>query len=104
MPTDSSLFDTLTAVQAGRPAGSRCRPIHLRRQSAGTHRSTIRSTLHRWTQNHPDFARALLAARHHRAELLFDELGELAGLALDTFRHILSDEPAPASVKFKAAI
>ena len=87
MPTDSTLFDTLTAVQQqvlqALVAGE---SISSSAKEAGIHRSTV----HLWTQKHPDFARALLAARHHRAELVLDELGNLADLALDTFRHILA--------------
>ena len=101
MPTDSTLFDTVTAVQQrvlqALVAGE---SISAAAKEAGIHRSTV----HLWTQKHPGFARALLAARHHRADLLLDELGNLADLALDTFRHILSDELAPASVRLKAAM
>ena len=101
MPTDPTLFDTLTAVQQqvlqALVAGE---SISAAAKEAGIHRSTV----HLWTQKHADFARALLAARHHRVEFLLDELGSLADLALDTFRHILSDEQAPASVRLKAAM
>ena len=101
MPTDSTLFDTLTAVQQqvlqALVAGQ---SISAAAKEAGIHRSTV----HLWTQKHAGFARALLAARAHRAELLLDELGSLAGLALDTFRHILSDQQASASVRLKAAM
>ena len=101
MPTDSTHFDTLTAVQQQvLQALVDGQSISAAAQAAGIHRSTI----HLWTQKHPDFARALLAARHHRAELVLDELGSLADLALNTFRHILSDEHAPASVRLKAAM
>ena len=101
MPTESSIFDALTAVQQdvlqALVAGQ---SISAAAKAAGIHRSTV----HLWTQKHPAFSRALLAARHDRADLLLDELGGLAGLALDTFRHILSDEQAPASVRLKAAM
>ena len=101
MPTESSIFDALTAVQQdvlqALVAGQ---SISAAAKAAGIHRSTV----HLWTQKHSDFARALLAARHDRADLLLDELGGLAGLALDTFRHILSDEQDPASVRLKAAM
>ena len=94
MPTNSTLFDALTAVQQdvlqALVAGQ---SISAAAKAAGIHRSTV----HLWTQKHPGFARALVAACHHRADLLLDELGNLAGLALDTFRHILSDEQDPAS-------
>ena len=98
MPADSTLFDTLTAVQQqvllALVAG---RPISAAAKEAGIHRSTV----HFWTQKHPDFARILLAARHHRANGLLDDL---ADLAIDTFRQLLSDEKAPASVRLKAAM
>ena len=101
MPTESSIPDALTAVQQDvlqvLVAGQ---SISAAAKEAGIHRSTV----HLWTQKHPGFARALLAARHQRADLLLDELGGLADLALDTFRHILSDEQAPASVRLKAAM
>ena len=105
MPTDSTtdptLFDTLTAVQQqvlqALVAGQ---SISAAANQAGIHRSTV----HLWTQKHPDFARVLLAARHHRADCLMDELADLAGLALDTFRQILSDGKAPAATRLKAAI
>ena len=101
MPTNSTLFDALTAVQQdvlqALVAGQ---SISAAANAAGIHRSTV----HLWTQKHSAFARALIAARHDRADLLLDELGNLAGLALDTFRHILSDEQAPASVRLKAAM
>ena len=101
MPTDSTLFDTLTAVQQQvLQALVTGQSISAAANEAGIHRSTV----HLWTQKHPGFARALLSARHHRAELILDELGSLADLAIDTFRHILSDEQAPASVRLKAAI
>ena len=97
MPTESSIFDALTAVQQdvlqALVAGQ---SISAAAKVGGIHRSTV----HLWTQKHPTFARALLAARHHRAELLLDELGNAA---INTFRHILSDEHAPASVRLKAA-
>ena len=35
---------------------------------------------------------------------MLDELGDLAGLAIDTFRQLLTDESAPASVRLKAAM
>ena len=101
MPTESSILDALTAVQQdvlqALVAGQ---SISAAAKAAGIHRSSV----HLWTQKHSAFARALLAARHDRADLLLDELGGLAGLALDTFRHILSDESAPASVRLKAAM
>ena len=98
---DSTLFDTLTAVQQqvlqALVAGQ---SISAAAKEVGIHRSTV----HLWTQKHPDFACVLLAARHHRADCLMDELADLAGLALDTFRQILSDGKAPAATRLKAAM
>ena len=52
MPTDPTLFDTLTAVQQqvlqALVAGE---SISAAANQAGIHRSTI----HLWTQKHPDF-------------------------------------------------
>ena len=82
MPTESSNFDTLTAVQQGvLQALVAGQSISAAAKEAGIHRSTV----HLWTQKHPDFARALLAARQQRTDCLLDELGGLADLALDTF-------------------
>ncbi len=100
-PTDSSILDALNAVQQdvlqALVAGQ---SISAAAKSAGVHRSTV----HNWTRHHPRFAPVLLEARHTRAERLLDELGDLTGLAIDTFRHILSDQDAPASTRLKAAM
>ena len=83
MPTESSILDALTGTQQdvlkALVAGQ---SISAAAKGAGIHRSTV----HLWTQKNPGFDRALLAARHQRADLLWDELGGLADLALDTFR------------------
>ena len=101
MPTDSSFSDALNAVQQdvlqALVAGQ---SISAAAKSAGIHRSTV----HNWTRHHPTFALALLEARHSRAERMLDELGDLADLAINTFRQLLSDEKAPASVRLKAAM
>ena len=99
--TESSLSDTLTPIQirvlqclvAGQS-------VTAAAKDAGLHRSTV----HLWTRTHPDFARALLALRQNRADRLVDELGDLADLAINTFRQILSDEKAPAAARLKAAM
>ena len=57
-----------------------------------------------WTRQTPAFARTLLEAPHCRAERMLDELSDLADLAINTFRQLLSDERAPASVRLKAAM
>ena len=46
----------------------------------------------------------MLALRQNRADRLVDELGDLADLAINTFRQILSDEKAPAAARLKAAM
>ena len=97
----STQFDTLTPIQIqvlqSLVAGL---SISAAAREAGVHRTTV----HLWTRTLPDFARALLTLRQQRADQIIDELGALADLALDTFRHILSDEQAPASVRLKAAM
>ena len=97
----STQFDTLTPIQiqvlqslvAGLSISSAAR-------EAGVHRTTV----HLWTRTLPDFARALLTLRQQRADRVMDELGDLADLAINTFRQILSDDQASASVRLKAAI
>ena len=97
----STQVDTLTPIQIqvlqSLVAGL---SISAAAREAGVHRTTV----HLWTRTLPDFARALLTLRQQRADQIIDELGALADLALDTFRHILSDEQAPASVRLKAAM
>ncbi len=99
--TDSAILDTLNALQGdvlqALVAGQ---SISAAAKTVGIHRSTV----HNWTRHKPAFARALLEARHCRAERMLDELGDLADLAIDTFRQLLSDERAPASVRLKAAM
>ena len=98
---DSTLFDTLSAVQqkalAALVSGQ---TVTAAAQTAGVHRST----LHLWTQQQPYFARALHAARQDRAGRMADELGDLADLALDTFRQLLTDPQTPAATRLKAAM
>lgn len=99
--SDSTLFDTLTPVQANviqaLAAGA---TVTAAAREAGLHRSTV----HLWTRQHPIFARALLIARQERAAILLDELASLSELALDTFRQVLSAPQAPASTRLKAAL
>ena len=100
-PADSTLFDTLTPVQTDvLKALAEGASVTAAARQGGVHRGTV----HLWTRDHPTFARALFTARQDRAERVADELGALADLALDTFRHLLSDEKAPASVRLKAAL
>ncbi len=97
----STQFDTLTPLQVqvleSLVAGL---SVTAAAKQAGVHRTTV----HLWTRNLPDFARALLTLRQQRADRLMDELGDLADLAINTFRQILSDESASASVRLKAAM
>ena len=99
--TDSAILDTLNALQGdvlqALVAGQ---SISAAAKTVGIHRSTV----HNWTRHKPAFARALLEARHCRAERMLDELGDLADLAINTFRQLFSDERAPASVRLKAAM
>ena len=97
----STQFDTLRPIQiqvmnslvAGLSVSAAAR-------EAGVHRTTV----HLWTRTLPDFARTLLTLRQQRADQMLDELGDLADLAINTFRQILSDEHASASVRLEAAI
>jgi len=98
---DSTLLNTLTAAQQQvlqtLVAGN---SITAAAQEAGVHRTTV----HLWTRQHPDFARALLAARQQKADRLLDELTDLADLAINTFRHLLSDENTSPATRLKAAM
>ena len=97
----STQFDTLTPIQVqvlqSLVAGL---SVTAAAKEAGIHRTTV----HLWTRTLPDFARAYLTLRQQRADRLVDELGDLAGLAINTFRQLLSDESASASVRLKAAM
>ena len=98
---DSTLFDTLTPVQAEvLKALLEGQSVTAAAERGGVHRSTV----HLWTRNHRDFARALLAARQDRAERLTDELADLSQLACDTFRQLLTDPNTPAATRLKAAM
>ena len=97
----STQFDTLTPIQVqvlqSLVAGL---SVTAAAKEAGIHRTTV----HLWTRTLPDFARAYLTLRQQRADRLVDELGDLADLAINTFRQLLSDESASASVRLKAAM
>ena len=98
---DSTLLDTLTPSQIDvLKALVDGLSITKAAEIGGVHRSTV----HLWTRHHPAFARALLLARQDRADCLIDELAGLHQLAIDTFREILSDPKASASVRLKAAM
>ncbi len=97
----STLLDTLSPKQqsvlrslvAGQSVSAAAR-------EAGVHRSTV----HLWIRQVPEFAQAMLSLRHERANRVVDDLGDLADAAIDTFRHILADESASATVRLKAAM
>ena len=99
--TQSTQFDTLTPIQVqvlqSLVAG-------LSVTAAAKEASIHRTTVHLWTRTLPDFARAYLTLRQQRADRLSDELGDLADLAINTIRQLLSDESASASVRLKAAM
>ena len=99
--TQSTQFDTLTPFQVqvleSLVAG---KSVTAAANEAGVHRTTV----HLWTRTLPDFARALLSLRQQRADRILDELGDLADLAINTFRQILTDEKAPAATRLKAAM
>lgn len=69
-------------------------------EQAGLHRSTI----YLWTRSIPGFNEILSSLRQQRASRMIDEIGDLADLAIDTFRHILTDTSAPAAARLKAAL
>lgn len=97
----STQFDTLTPIQIqvleSLVAG---RSVSAAAKEAGVHRTTV----HLWTRTLPHFSRTLLTLRQQRSDQLQDELGDLAELAINTFRQILSDEQTSASIRLKAAM
>ena len=99
--TQSTQFDTLTPIPVqvlqSLVAGL---SVTAAAKEAGIHRTTV----HLWTRTLPDFARAYLTLRQQRADRLVDELGDLADLAINTFRQLLSDESTSASVRLKVAM
>jgi transposase-like protein len=67
---------------------------------AGIHRNTIA----RWRRNSPDFREALAITRHDRALLYRDRAVELADLAFETLRGVLTDPKSSLSIRLRAAI
>ena len=88
--TQSTQFDTLTPIQI--------QVLQSLVEGLSVTAAAKEGGLHRTL---PDFARAYLTLRQHRADWL---VGDLADLAIITFPHILSDESASASVRLKAAV
>ena len=67
--------------------------------AAGVHRNTVAN----WRRNSPQFQQALAHAQSDRALIFRERAEELAGLAFDSLREILSDPKASPSVRLKAA-
>jgi len=67
--------------------------------AAGVHRNTVAN----WRRNVPQFQQALAQAQSDRAFIFRERAEELAGLAFDSLREILSDPKASPSVRLKAA-
>ena len=68
-------------------------------QAAGVHRSTV----YNWVRDNAAFSAALRHSKICAAEVIDDEIRELAALALDTIRQLLQSEKTPAATKLKAA-
>jgi hypothetical protein len=67
---------------------------------AGIHRNTISH----WRRNSPDFREALAITRYDRALLYRDRAVELADLAFETLRAVLTDPKSSPSTRLRAAI
>jgi hypothetical protein len=67
---------------------------------AGIHRNTIAN----WRLNSPDFREALATARHDRAVLYRERAVELADLAFETLRNVLTGPKSSPSIRLRAAI
>jgi transposase-like protein len=62
-----------------------------------------RNTLHNWIRSTPDFRQALARAREAAADYWHEQAEQLAPLAIDAIRRLLTQEDTPASVRLKAA-
>jgi hypothetical protein len=67
---------------------------------AGIHRNTIAN----WQRNSPDFRDALAVTRHDRALLYRDRAVELADLAFEALRAVLTDPKSSPSTRLRAAL
>jgi transposase-like protein len=67
---------------------------------AGIHRNTIAN----WRLNSPDFREALAIAHHDRAVLYRDRAVDLADLAFEAIRTVLTDPKSSPSIRLRAAI
>ena len=68
-------------------------------QAAGVHRSTV----YNWVRDNAAFSAALRHSNIQAAEVIDDEIRELAALAIDAIRQLLASEKTPAATKLKAA-
>jgi hypothetical protein len=62
------------------------------------------NTLSQWRRNSPDFREALAITRYDRALLYRDRAVELADLAFETLRHVLTDPKSSPSTRLRAAL
>jgi hypothetical protein len=67
---------------------------------AGIHRNTIAN----WQRISPDFREALAVTRHDRALLYRDRAVELADLAFEALRAVLTDPKSSPSTRLRAAL
>ena len=68
-------------------------------KAAGVHRSSV----YNWCRDHAEFRAALRHSKIQAAEVIDDEVRELASLAVDTIRQLLASDKTPAATKLKAA-
>jgi len=71
--------------------------------AAAQHTGVHRATIHNWLKL-PDFRAALEQGRRDYASHTHAKLKEIADLAIDTLRQILTDPKASPSVKLRAAL
>jgi hypothetical protein len=62
------------------------------------------NTLSQWRRNSPDFREALAITRYDRALLYRDRAVELADLAFETLRSVLTDPKSSPSTRLRAAL
>jgi hypothetical protein len=93
----STLTPTQEQVLALLSAGS---TLTAAAATTGIHRNTIAN----WRQSSPVFREALQQAGIEKAEHWREQAEELAALAIDAIRAILTGPKAPAGVRLKAAL
>ena len=69
-------------------------------EAAGVHRNTVLN----WRRNSAHFRAALCCAREEKVLFWRDQHEQLAAVAVEALRSILTDPKAPASVRLKAAL